>query len=56
MGQLRSDQDLHQYLSKEAWLHGGQPLQLLAQDVPAEGPVYELHLPDGTDAGITRTS
>ena len=23
----------------------------LKQDVPPEGPVYELHLPDGTDAG-----
>ena len=22
------------------------------QDVPPEGPVYELHLPDGTDAGL----
>jgi len=21
------------------------------QDVPSQGPVYELHLPDGTDAG-----
>eukprot|EP00434_Breviolum_minutum_P015963 symbB.v1.2.014071.t1/scaffold1011.1/size144341/1 len=36
VAQLRNDQDLQQYLSK---------------DVPSQGPVYELHLPDGTDAG-----
>lgn len=36
ISQLRSDQDLQQYLSS---------------NLPAEGPVYELHLPDGTDAG-----
>ena len=37
-------------------IHAHKHLRSNLQDVPPEGPVYELHLPDGTDAGRTAAS